>query len=221
MSARCVFGERGRSANDFDAKNSFLFLEPPVEGDVGPAASPDVSGVLLFDAAVVLLSEAALPGLSLSLSLSEPLESPSLLVSPGGGACTTFCTLVAGLVLAVSLSLPEEEEEDDDDESDDDELDIFARLSLRLAAIHRFQPEPVLLLLSTVGKQRVEPGGVCAGAWRATRARWRCAAREAGPARRQRARLAPVRCRELSGLPPPRETRVGASARPRHRVPDS
>ena len=162
VSARCVFGERGRSANDFDAKNSFLFLDPPVEGDVGPAASPDVSGVLLFDAAVVLLSEAALPGLSLSLSLSEPLESPSLLVSPGGGACTTFCTLVAGLVLAVSLSLPEEEE-DDDDESDDDELDIFARLSLRLAAIHRFQPEPVLLLLSTVGKQRVEPGGCARG----------------------------------------------------------
>ena len=116
-----------------------------------------------------------------------------------------------------SLSLPEEEE-DDDDESDDDELDIFARLSLRLAAIHRFQPEPVLLLLSTVGKQRGSregcargrgaPPGLAGGVPRAKPTRPTSAAGAA--------RLALVRCRELSGRPaPPRETRVGASARRR------
>ena len=122
-------------------------------------------------------------------------------------------------MLAVSLSLPEEEEEDDDDdESDDDELDIFAGLSLRLAAIHRFQPE---LAPSCSGQ-----GAGVRGAWRATRARWRCAARRSWTrptSAAGAARLAPVRCRELSGRPPRRAERVGvgASRAPVIMMPDS
>ena len=203
VSARCVFGERGRSANDFDATH--FVLEPPVEGDVGPQHHQMCLG--FADAARAALRSGA-PDCRYRYR-SPRLDRHHYWSLPEVALAQPSAPWSRGLVLAM-LSLPEEEEDDDDDESDDDELNILLGLVSDSLPSTGFNPSPPCT--KYVGKRSAERGG--ARGRGAPPARRRCAARELDTRRVRRARHVRPVCRELSGRHPAAQTRVGASGAP-------
>ena len=135
--ARCVLGDRGKSAKDLDAKNSLFFFPPDDDVDDDEEEDDDDEDeedaeellALFASAAAAPLFLADSPTFPPSLSLSDPLESSLLATAEVARSpmrrTSLAVVLVAVGVVPVSLSLPEEL---DEDESDEESLeDIWTR----------------------------------------------------------------------------------------------